>query len=289
MPAPSKVVLVTGAASGIGKATALRLAAAGYTVWASARSEAQLDELVRAGCRAVALDVADEQSRMGALARIERETGPVGILVNNAGYSQSGAVEEISLERWQRQFDTNVLGLVRLSQLVLPGMRAQGWGRIINLGSMGGTLVFPGGGAYHATKYAVEAISDALRFEVRDFGVAVVLVQPGLIRTGFAGAATHHFAASPEGSPYAGFSEAVARATVESYENGPLASLSGSPEDVAAVIQRAVEARRPRARYRVSASASVLMTLRRLLSDAGWDRFLDSSFPRPRALMGASA
>lgn len=284
MSVPSKVVLVTGAASGIGKATALRLAAAGYTVWASARSVSQLAELTAAGCRAVALDVADENGRLAALKQIEAESGPVGILVNNAGYSQSGAIEEIPLERWQRQFDTNVFGLVRLCQLVLPGMRAQGWGRIVNLGSMGGTLTFPGGGAYHATKYAVEAISDALRFEVRDFGVAVVLVQPGLIRTGFAGAATHHFATSEEGSPYAGFTEAVARATVDSYENGPLASLSGQPEDVARVIQQAIEAKRPKPRYRVSASASVLMTTRRLLSDAGWDRFLDSSFPRPKAL-----
>lgn len=280
MSTPSKIVLVTGAASGIGKATALRLVQAGFTVVASARREDQLADLARAGCKTVALDVADEASRVAAIARIEREVGTVGILVNNAGYSQSGAIEEIPIDRWQRQFDTNVFGLVRLCQLVLPGMRAQGWGRIVNVGSMGGTLTFPGGGAYHASKYAVEAISDALRFEVRGFGVDVILVQPGLIRTGFGEAVTQNIT-SAETGPYAGFSAAVAKASVEAYEKGPLAALGGEPDDVAKVISRALEARRPRARYRVTPSASLLMNTRRLLSDAAWDAFVRSSFPQP--------
>lgn len=283
MSAPSTVVLVTGAASGIGKATALRLARAGYTVYASARSESQLGELVAGGCRAVALDVASEPSRVAAVARIAAEAGPIGILINNAGFSQSGPIEEVSLELWQRQFDTNVFGLIRMSQLVLPGMRQQKWGRIVNVGSMGGTLTFPGGGAYHASKYAVEAISDALRFEVRGFGVKVVLIQPGLIRTSFAEAVSQKIAGAAPGSAYPGFSDAVAKSTHEAYDTGPLAKLGGEPDDVAKVIEKAVKSASPAARYRVTASASVLMGLRGMLPDAAWDSFLASSFPQPGA------
>src|SRR3712207_6252484 len=120
-----------------------------------------------------------------AVDRVVQEEGAVGVLVNNAGYSQSGAIETLEMAALRRQFETNVFGLVRMCQLVLPGMRAQGWGRIVNISSMGGNFTFPGGGAYHATKYAVEAISDALRFEVAGFGVGVTVIQPGLIRSEF--------------------------------------------------------------------------------------------------------
>jgi NAD(P)-dependent dehydrogenase (short-subunit alcohol dehydrogenase family) len=272
--------LVTGAASGIGKAIALRLAKAGHLVYASARTEDKVASLKDAGCKTVALDVADEGSRIAAIRRIEEESGPVEVLVNNAGYSQSGAVEEVSLEQWQRQFDTNVFGVVRMCQLVLPGMRKKRWGRIVNISSMGGTLTFPGGGAYHASKHALEALSDALRFEVRGFGVAVVVVQPGLIRSGFADAVSSHLAA-PVGSPYAGFAEAVAKATHEVYVKGPLARLGGVPEDVAAVVESAIAASSPKARYRVTPSASLLMTQRRWMPDWAWDAFLKGSFPLP--------
>jgi NAD(P)-dependent dehydrogenase (short-subunit alcohol dehydrogenase family) len=280
---PSKIVLVTGAASGIGKAIALRLAAAKWTVYASARRVDQLADLVAGGCRAVALDVADEASRVAAIATIQAEAGPVGVLINNAGYSQSGAVEEITPDKLRRQFDTNVFGLVHLCQLVLPGMRAQKWGKIVNIGSMGGTLTFPGGGAYHASKYAVEALSDALRFEVRPFGVDVVLIQPGLIRSHFADAAVGAMGGTDTTSPYAGFTDAVAKATAEVYHKGPLAMLAGEPEDVARVVERALTARAPKARYTVTGSATLLMTQRQLLPDWAWDAFLRSNFPEPGA------
>jgi NAD(P)-dependent dehydrogenase (short-subunit alcohol dehydrogenase family) len=278
------VVLVTGCASGIGKATAERLQRRGdLQVWASARREDQLADLARLGCRTIALDVANEASRAAAIERIQASSGGVDWLVNNAGYSQSGAVEAVSMADWQRQFDTNVFGLVRMCQLVLPGMRAKKAGRIINVGSMGGTLTFPGGGAYHASKYAVEAISDALRFEVRGFGVRVSLIQPGLIRTGFAGAVAHNLAQPTPESPYAGFTEAVAKATHDVYESGPLARFGGDPDDVAVVIERALTAASPKARYRVTASAHLMMTQRQLMPDWAWDAFLATSFPRPGA------
>src|SRR5919199_2834058 len=199
-------VPITGCSSGIGRATAERLAARGYTVYASARRIDAIADLEARGCRVLALDVTDEDSMQAAVRTVCDEQGAVGALVNNAGYSQSGAIEEVPIAEVRRQFETNVFGLVRMCQLVLPGMRAQGYGRIVNVSSMGANFTFPGGGFYHATKYAVEAISDALRFEVKSFGIDVVIVQPGIIRSGFADAATHAMDASvPSAGPYAAF------------------------------------------------------------------------------------
>ncbi|HYO72827.1 MAG TPA: oxidoreductase [Archangium sp.] len=281
----SKSVLITGCSTGIGRATALRLVRAGWKVYATARSVEKLAELEAAGCRTLALDVTDEASMVAAVRQVEQEDGAVGVLINNAGYSQSGALETVEVEEVRRQFETNVFGLLRLTQLVLPGMRRQGWGKVVNIGSMGGKLTFPGGGAYHATKYAVEALSDALRFEVRGFGVDVVLVQPGLIRTGFSQTAVGGMSASLEKAdgPYAGFNSAVARSTQEAYVKGPLAKLGGEAEDVARVIQRALEARRPRARYTVTASAKVMLAQRAVMPDGMWDAFLRTQFPQPGA------
>jgi NAD(P)-dependent dehydrogenase (short-subunit alcohol dehydrogenase family) len=185
MAEASKAVLITGCSSGIGQATAEHLAARGWTVYASARRTESIADLAELGCKTLALDVTDEDSMRAAVAAVEAAEGAVGALVNNAGYSQSGALETLPLDRLRAQFETNVFGLVRMCQLVLPGMRRQGWGRIVNVSSMGGRLTFPGGGAYHGTKHAVEALSDALRFELRGFGVDVVLIEPGLIKTRF--------------------------------------------------------------------------------------------------------
>jgi NAD(P)-dependent dehydrogenase (short-subunit alcohol dehydrogenase family) len=216
-----------------------------------------------------------------AVATVTEEQGAVGALVNNAGYSQSGAVEEVPMADVRRQFETNVFGLVRMCQLVLPGMRAQGRGRIVNVSSMGANFTFPGGGFYHATKYAVEAISDALRFEVANFGVHVVIVQPGFIRTQFAAAATDAIdAATPADGPYAAFNAAVAGSTQSVYE-GPLARLGGGPETVARTIERAIASKSPKIRYRVTPSARLLVGQRALMTDGMWDRFLETQFPHP--------
>ncbi len=279
----SKAVLVTGCASGIGKATALHLAARGWPVYATSRDGRGLDELTAAGCTALALDVNDEASMVAAVAAVTAREGAVGVLVNNAGYSQSGAIEAVPMARVRAQFETNVFGLVRLTQLVLPGMRAQRWGKVVNVSSMGGKLTFPGGGYYHATKHAVEALSDALRFEVRGFGVDVAVIEPGLIRSGFGKAATAQMnipAVGPD-DPYGAFHAHVAKATVESYERGPLARLAGEVGDVARAVEKAITASKPRARYTVSASAKLLLSQRAILSDAAWDRFLRGSFPSP--------
>lgn len=281
MTEPSKAVLVTGCSTGIGHATALRLAKSGHTVYASARRVDSLAELREAGAHTLALDVTDEDSMIAAVGRVVDEQGAVGVLINNAGYSQSGAMETLSMDDLRRQFETNVFGLVRMCQLVLPGMRAQHWGRIVNISSMGANFTFPGGGAYHASKYAVEAISDALRFEVKGFGVDVVIVQPGLIRTEFA--ATAQTAMGSDDGPYAEFNAAVGAATEDAYAKGPLARLGGDADSVAKAVEKAITARRPPIRIRVTPSAHVLIGANGLMSDGMWDRFLAGQFPRPGA------
>jgi NAD(P)-dependent dehydrogenase (short-subunit alcohol dehydrogenase family) len=275
--AVSRAVLVTGCSSGIGRAAAQRLAAAGFAVYASARRLESLADLD--GCRALQLDVTDEGSMRAAVESIEQEEGAVGVLVNNAGYSQSGAVESVSLADARRQFETNVFGLARLTQLVLPGMRAQRWGRIVNVSSMGGELTFPGGGWYHASKHALEALSDALRFELAGFGIDVVVIQPGLIRTRFAEAAVGSIEVGD--GPYARFDAAVAAATAGAYDGAFARRLGGGPDAVAKTIERAVTAKRPRTRYRVTPSARLFITLRRILGDRGWDALVGRSYPRP--------
>jgi NADP-dependent 3-hydroxy acid dehydrogenase YdfG len=280
MSGTPKVVLITGCSSGIGAATAGYLAANGHLVYATARRVETLEPLVAAGCHALPLDVNDEGSMRAAVSAVEAEHGAVGALVNNAGYSQSGALESVPLDDIRRQFETNVFGLIRMCQLVLPGMRTAGGGRIVNIGSMGGKLTFPGGGVYHATKYSVEALSDALRFEVQGFGVRVALVEPGLIVTDFAQAAVNSVAGIGDG-PYATFNKAVAERTTGAYE-GPLRRLGGGPDSVAKVIRRAIESRRPRARYRVTPSATLAIAQRRMTPDRLWDLAMRGQFPVPK-------
>lgn len=279
----SKAVLITGCSTGIGRATAERMASAGYTVYATARRIESISDLEAKGCRTLALDVTDEDSMRAAVSAVEEAEGAVGALVNNAGYSQSGAVESVDLDEIRTQFETNVFGLIRMSQLVLSKMREQRWGRIVNVGSMGGKLTFPGAGVYHATKYAVEAISDAMRFEVKGFGVDVVLIEPGLIKTDFAAAAVGalNTGTDDEGGPYAEFNQAVAASTVGAYE-GPAAMLGGGPETVAKTIEKAIGSRRPKARYPVTPSARIVMGQRALFTDRMWDAFVGTQFPQPK-------
>jgi NAD(P)-dependent dehydrogenase (short-subunit alcohol dehydrogenase family) len=274
----SKAVLITGCSSGIGRATAERLATDGWKVYATARKRKAISDLKDKGCETLSLDVTDEESMTAAVTAVTEAEGAVGVLVNNAGYSQSGAVESIPLDQIRRQFETNVFGLIRMCQLVLPGMREQSWGKIVNIGSMGGRLTFPGGGAYHATKYSVEALSDALRFEVRGFGVDVILVEPGLIVTSFGETAS---ATVEGGGPYEHFNRHVAKTTEEAYR-GPLVKLGGGPETVAGTIAKALTAERPKARYAVTPSAHLMINQRRFTPDRLWDLMMRSQFPTPK-------
>ena len=277
----TKPVLITGCSTGIGRATALRLNADGWKVVATARKPESIADLASAGCQTLALDVTDDSSMEAAVSQIEAEHGSVGALINNAGYSQSGAVESVLLDEARAQFETNVFGLSRLSQLVLPGMRKAGAGRIINISSMGGKLVIPGGGWYHATKHAVEALSDAMRFEVAPFGVDVVIIEPGAIKTEFGETAVSAMEKNDDSGPYTSFNRAMGQATLDAYEKGPLKLLGGEPDDVAKKIEKALKARKPKPRYKVTASAHMFMGTRRLMSDRMWDRFIGTQIPKP--------
>jgi len=274
----SKAVLITGCSTGIGRATAELLAAKGWTVYATARRADTIRDLAGRGCKTLALDVCDEASIRNAVGAIESAEGTVGVLINNAGYGQEGVVEEVPMELVRRQFETNVFGLTHLTQLVLPGMRRQGWGKIVNVSSMGGKLTFPGGGFYHATKHAVEALSDALRYEVRPFGIDVIVIEPGPIKTQFGDTAIGSInAAAKSDSPYAAFNAVIAKKITEAYE-GPMARMAAGPEAVAQVIEKAISSPRPKTRYPVTAAARVLLGLRRWLPDRAFDAVLRTQF-----------
>src|SRR5438067_7184477 len=287
MAEPSKAVLITGCSSGIGRATAQRLLGSGWTVYATARKPEALADLAAEGARTLALDVTDEASMRAAVERVEQDEGAVGVLINNADYSQSGAIECVPMDAVRRQFETNLFGPVRLIQLVLPKMRAQRYGKIVNVGSMGGRLTFPGGGHYHATKHALEAISDALRFELRGFGIDVILLEPGLITTEFGNAAAASMArgSSPPAhdgaDPYGEFNAAVGAVTQGAYD-GPMRRLGAGPERVARTIERALRRRRAPTRIVITPSAKLTIALRRMLSDRAWDAAMRQQFPQPR-------
>jgi short-subunit dehydrogenase len=277
----SRPVLITGCSTGIGRATSERLADEGYNVHATAREPKSIEDLAGRGMKTHALDVTDEASMEAAVAEVEKD-GPIGALVNNAGYSQSGAIETIPMSSVRRQFETNVFGLIRMCQLVLPGMRGAGSGRIVNMSSMGGKLVFPGGGIYHATKHSVEALSDALRFEVREFGVHVVIIEPGLIVTDFGETAAGSLADVEEHGPYAEFNAQVAQVTANAY-TGSMARFGAGPDAVAQKISKALSASRPNTRYKVTPSAKLMMGMRSLMTDRMWDRMVRSQYPPPKA------
>ena len=269
--------LVTGCSSGVGRATALALARAGYPTWATARRPDTLTDLEAAGCRVLTLDVTDEESRARAVTAVEAEHGAVGVLVNNAGYAQVGPIEEISLDDVHRQFDTNVFGLMRMCQLVRPGMRARRGGRIVNMGSAAGLVTPPASGAYSMTKYALEALSDALRLEVRRFGVRVVLVEPGAVRTKFMETG---WATLPSGAgPYATFTRNVEAMAQRAHRPGARGVLTA--DAVAKVVVRAVTAGRPKARYPIGSQARIAPLVRRALPDRMWDSMMLRVAPFP--------
>jgi NADP-dependent 3-hydroxy acid dehydrogenase YdfG len=272
-----KVVLVTGCSSGIGKATALSFVKAGYITYATARRPETLQELRAQNCHTLQLDVTDETSMKTAVQEIERKHGAVDILVNNAGYGLNGPVEELDMANVKHQFETNVFGLVRLSQLVLPGMRHKGWGRVINVGSVGGTFTAPGAGAYHASKWAVESFNDALRYEVKPFGVDVVLIQPTGVYTEFDKKIAVSSAPLSSNSPYKFFMENHVKTTTQMFSENSSAGIIKA-EDVAKTILNAVQARRPRTRYKVGLSAHLYSGLRRIVSDRQWDAVMARQF-----------
>ncbi len=267
-----RIVLITGCSIGIGRSSALAFLSRGWVVIATARQLASIADLEQAGCHCYQLDVTDEQSMQNTLDEVERRFGTVDVLVNNAGYGLYGPVEQLSRKALIDQFETNVFGLVRLSQLVLPGMRAGHFGRIVNVSSVAGRFSLPMGGAYCASKHAVEALSDALRYEARQFGVAVILVEPGPVRTHWASTAISSVEIDTAASldPYREIKLAAIGELVDMTE-GKVARFATTPDRVAGVIVRAASSRRPRSRYRAGFLAHLLVALRWMLPDVAFD------------------
>lgn len=278
---PSPVWLITGCSTGIGRATALRLHQAGLPVYASARRLETLDELAAKGINTLQLDVTDENSMTLAVKRIVDERGAVGTLINNAGSAVYGSVEDVSLDTARASFESNLWGALRLSQLVLPGMRAQKSGRIVNVSSIFGRFATPGGAIYMASKHALEAYSDAMRLEVAKFGVKVSLIEPGTVKTEFYTNMMMLFAGPPD-TVYADFYNDLANYAIAIHEGKGTAGRAMIPADqVATVIEKAVTSLRPKARYAVGTLARGLLSLRRYMPDPMFDRFVRSQFPTP--------
>jgi NAD(P)-dependent dehydrogenase (short-subunit alcohol dehydrogenase family) len=273
----NKVALVTGASSGIGADAALRFKAAGFTVYGAARRLDRMRDLERLGVAIVALDVTDEESMRATIDHIIGASGRIDVLVNNAGFGSYGAIEDVPLASARMQMEVNVFGLARLTQLVLPYMRAQRAGTIINISSMGGKFVTPLGGWYHASKYAVEALSDALRIEASSFGIRTVVVEPGSIRTewGQIAAETLRETSATSGA-YATLAEGVATALEASSQ--PDARNASGAEVIGKAIVKIALARRPRTRYRVGFGARPVLFLRWLLPDRAFDRVIRAAF-----------
>jgi NAD(P)-dependent dehydrogenase (short-subunit alcohol dehydrogenase family) len=265
-----KTAFVTGASAGIGEATARALLAAGYRVFAGARRLDRMAGLAAAGATLLKLDLTDDVSIVAAVNTIKNEAGRIDVLVNNAGYGSYGALEDVPVDEGRRQFEVNAFGLARLCQLVLPMMRAQRSGKIVNVTSIGGKIWEPLGAWYHATKFAVEGLSDCLRVEVAPFGVDVIVIEPGAIRTEWAGIARDGLLQMSGGSAYAELAKRHARmlATADT------SSLASPPEVVARTIVRAVTARRPKTRYATGGGARTILFLRKILPDRMFDRLI---------------
>lgn len=271
-----RVALVTGGSSGIGKASAYRLRRAGFDVYAVARRLDKLAPLQKDGIRTFRMDVTDEESMTAGVDRVLAEAGRVDVLVNNAGYGSYGAVEDVSIDEARRQFEVNLFGLARLTQLVTPSMRERHRGRIINISSIGAVIYEPFGAWYHATKFAVEGFSDSLRVELRPFGIDVVIVRPAGIVTEWNRISREALVETSRGGLYEERAVAAAR-TLKHVDNR---LLSSGPRAVAKKVTKAATVGRPRTRYPAGRGARVIPLARQVLPDRAFDLVLERVYLR---------
>ena len=265
-----KVALVTGASSGIGKSIVQQLLKDGWIIYGAARRVEKMTDIQAVGAKVLSLDVTDETSMTAAVNALLSAEGRIDALVNNAGYGSYGAIEDVPIEEARRQFEVNIFGLMRLTQLVLPTMRAAKSGTIVNISSMGGRIWMPIGGWYHATKHALEVLSDALRVETKPFGIRVVVVQPGAIQSEWSGIAAQTLRDTSKGSVYGAMIEPMAR-ILGHYPN------AASPDVVAKAVSQAVNSRNPKRRYATPMDAKLYTFLHWLLPDWAWERLIASA------------
>jgi len=263
-----KIILITGASSGIGFDTAQRLAQQGHKVYAAARRTDLMKPLQADGVVTLRMDVTDEASMQQCVDQILAAEGHIDVLINNAGYGYFGAVENVTMDEARRQLEVNVFGLARLCQMVLPSMRERGSGRIINTASVAGKAVLYFGGWYNVSKFSVEALSDALRMELKPFGIDVVMIEPGGIKTNWGIIAADHLAESSKGTAYE--QDALREAAAFRWIYGKVNLLS-KPSVVTRAMLRAVNSRRPRARYRIGMASGTIVFFHALLPARWWD------------------
>lgn len=262
------VVLITGASAGMGKATTELLLEKGYVVYSAARRIERMLDLEAKGAKLIALDVTDEQSMVNGINRIMEEQGRIDVLFNNAGYGSYGAVEDVTLEEARRQFEVNLFGLSRLTQLVLPHMRRQKSGKIINNSSTGGRIYTPLGAWYHATKHALEGYSDCLRLEVAPFGIDVVVIQPGSIKSEWSNIMLEYVQKTSGKGAYANMTNAYIKMASN------MINQASSPYVIGKIVMKAIEAKRPKTRYAAGKFAKPMLFFRRVLTDRMFDRLL---------------
>lgn len=260
----SKVALVTGASSGIGESAAVLLKEAGFKVYGAARRVEKMKVLESKGISIVALDITSDESILQCVQTITNEAGGIDVLINNAGYGSYGSIEDVPIDEARRQFEVNIFGLARLTQLVLPHMRKNAYGKIVNISSMGGKVFTPFGGWYHATKHALEGWSDCLRLEVKPFGVDVVIVEPGGINTPWGAIAAENLKKTSGNGAYVKAANKTAAGMAQMYESNRLSH----PDAIGKVILKAVTARKPKRRYVKGFGAKPSMFIRKWMGDA---------------------
>lgn len=265
-----QTVLITGASSGMGKATAKKLLNEGYTVYVAARRLDQMRDLEELGATAIAMDITNDADIVTAVDRISSEKGGIDVLINNAGFGLYGAMEDTAIEDARLQFEVNLFGLARLTQLALPSMRERKAGKIVNISSMGGKIYTPLGSWYHATKHALEGWSDCLRLELKPFGIDVIIIEPGTIETEFGEVMVEPMLERSGTSAYASLAKKMAASTRETYRPG-----NGSPPTlIADVIARAIKERKPKTRYTAGKYARSMILARKWLGDRAFDQII---------------
>ena len=267
-----KVVLITGASSGMGKSTAKILLDKGYTVYGAARRTEKMADLKEKGMGIIELDLTKDDSIVNAVTTLKEKEGRIDVLINNAGYGSYGAVEDVPIEEAKRQFEVNIFGLARITQLVLPTMREQKSGRIVNISSMGGKIYTPFGAWYHATKHALEGWSDSLRLEVKPFGIDVVVVEPGGIKTAWGTIAADHLEETSSEGAYADLATKVAKDMKDRYTSDGLTPVAVLGKEIA----KAATENKPKTRYVKGYMAKPAIAIRKWLGDRIFDKVIMS-------------